>query len=124
MAVPDDYGRLRLLILDQGPDGHYDSSARALREQVPPLHPGYRTPYTLREGPLGPDAEGVRGEACVAIPAHLRKHWLGVATAARGKWVRAEVTVRPYRFEAAGTPLTGAALDLAALEELGRAGDN
>lgn len=42
MAVPDDFGRLRLLLLDERPDGAPDGSWGRLRNAVPRLHAGYR----------------------------------------------------------------------------------
>ena len=97
MAVPDDFGRLRLLLLDERPDGAPDGSWGRLRAAVPRLHASYRPPYEMRAGVLGPDADNVRGTVWIVLPAHRRTYWLGVAESLRGRWVTVEVTVRPFR---------------------------
>jgi hypothetical protein len=120
-AVSDDFGRVRILLLDEGRDGRPDGSARALRAAVGVVTgTDFRAPHELRDGPLPPSAEGVRGACWAVPPAHRRAHWLGVATALRGQWVRAEVTVRRYAFarDDDGTRAAGVALDLAMLEAL------
>ena len=135
MAVPDDFGRLRLLLLDERPDGAPDGSWGRLRNAVPRLHAGYRPPYEMRAGLLGSDADNVRGTVWIVLPAHRRTYWLGVAESLRGRWVTAEVTVRPFRLasqegaaaaqegaaaaqEGAAAAQEGAALDLAMLTQM------
>lgn len=119
MAVGDDFGRVRILLLDEGRDGRPDGSARALRAAAPAGAEDFRTPYELRHGPLPPSAEGVRGECWAVPPAHRRAHWLGVAAELRGQWVQAEATVRRYTFAAPdGARVAGVALDLVMLSRL------
>lgn len=122
MAVPDDFGRLRLLLLDERPNGVPDGSWGRLRNAVPRLHAGYRPPYEMRAGVLGSDADNVRGTVWIVLPAHRRTYWLGVAESLRGRWVTAEVTVRPFRLAsqegAAAAAQEGAALDLAMLTQM------
>lgn len=96
MAVPDDFGRLRLLLLDERPDGTTDGSWGRLRDAVPRPHADYRTPYEVRAGPLDPDAVGVRGTVWIVLPIHRRAYWREVAEGLRGQWVSVEVTVRPF----------------------------
>jgi len=108
MAVSDDFGRLRLLLLDERPDGAPDGSWGRLRDAVPRPHAAYRAPYEVRAGALGPDADGIRGTVWIVLPAHRRAHWLGVAEGLRGQWVTVEVTVRPFHFPSAGRETAGA----------------
>jgi hypothetical protein len=108
MAVPDDFGRLRLLLLDERPDGAADGSWGRLRDAVPRPHAGYQAPYEVRAGALGPDADGVRGTVWIVLPAHRRAHWREVAEGLRGQWVTVEVTVRPFHFPSSGRELPGA----------------
>jgi len=128
MAVSDDFGRLRVLILDAGPDGRPSDAGRALRAAVPrpaappgdPHRGEYRPPFELLAGPLPPDAAGVRGVAWAVPPARRRDFWLAEAARLRGRWVRLEATVRPFAVgfgEAGG--FAGASLDVAMLTALG-----
>lgn len=113
VAVSDDFSRVRLLLLDEGHDGRPDPSAGALRRAVP-ARGDAGVPYELRDGPLPADAAGVRGACWAVPPAHRRAHWLAVAAGLRGRWARAEVTLRPYCVEGR----RGVSLDLSMLEEL------
>lgn len=116
MAVPDDFGRIRILLMDQTRDGRPDKTWAVLRDSISRPYAAYRTPYKLH--PV--DTEGVRGEFWVSVPARHQKHWLGIAKETRGREVWAEVTVRPFSHVDATKPasVSGAALDLALLEEV------
>jgi hypothetical protein len=91
MAVPDGFGRLRILLVDRLPGGAPDLSWLALRDQVP-WSKSAKVPYQTH--PV--DAEGVRGEFWAVAPAHRRKHWLELAAELRGRFVKLEVTARRY----------------------------
>ncbi len=130
--MPDDFGRLRLLLLDTQPDGTPDGSWPRLRAAVPRPHENFRAPYDVRSGPLPANADGVRGTAWFVPPAHRRAHWLEVAQTLRGQWVVAEATIRRFRQPGAGgappagAELTeraadGASLDLAMLTPMAAA---
>jgi len=122
MAVPDDFGRLRVLLIERFADGTPDGSWAALAREF--SRAGGGLPYELREG--GADADGVRGTVRVAVPVRYRAHWGRVAESLRGQEVRVEATVRPYTFqpdaetspggEAQQATVSGVALDLAVLE--------
>jgi hypothetical protein len=128
MAVPDNFGRIRVLLADPLPRGSPDASWRILRDSLPG-GPERTSPYALRE----PDEDGVRGEFWAVPPAHRKAHWLGVAEALRGQEVRVEVTVRYFSYAGAGRQgsgaggdreaarLKGAALDVALIEPLAAA---
>ena len=121
MAVPDDFGRLRLLLIDEQPNGVSDSSWGRLRNAVPCLHSGYNPPYKISNESLGPYSDGVRGTAWFVPPAHRRAHWLEVAAALRGQWVTVEATVRPFSYPSSSRNVLsenvahqrGASLDIA-----------
>jgi len=111
MAVSDDFDRVRVLLMERPGD----SSWAQLAKEIPTLHENYRTPYELHD----PDTEDVRGVFWAVLPGHRKKYWLETATELRGRYVRAEVTVRPfsYRDKKTGERIMGASLDLAMLEE-------
>jgi hypothetical protein len=120
VAVPDEHGRVRLLILDTGPDGRPDPSWGRLVAGVPRRHAEYQPPY---EGASAGEtaATGVRGVARITLPARRRQYWLDLAGSLRGKPARLEVTVRPFAFDAEdGARREGAALDLAMMEAVPR----
>ena len=143
VAAPDDFGRIRIMLLDRRSAGglaahgnsaaardEYDPSWRQLLAAVGVADSaagghaagGRHTPHNLTAGDRAPDRDGVRGECWVTAPPRHRAHWLAVAAALRGRWARAEVTVRRYRRPAGrggadcgadcGTVLDLAALDL------------
>ena len=143
LAVPDDFSRLRLLLLDEKPDGSPDGSWSRLQSSIPQphanashpgdanashpgnanaSHPGdanaiHRLPY---EANTSHHPDGVRGTAWIVLPAHRRAYWLGVAADLRGQWVTAEVTVRPFVIPgtAANYYQRGISLDLSMLTQL------
>lgn len=114
MAVSDDYGRARLLILDERPNGVADSSWGVLQNAVPRVHADYQPPYEVC---VGSASDGVRGTVWFVLPAHRRAHWLEVAKNLRGQWVTVEATVRPFMIPGR-EPSGGASLDLAMLTPL------
>ena len=150
VAAPDDFGRIRILLLDRrlaggaaggaahssdlaGGAAHlaggaaardeYDPSWRQLLAAVGHAAAGRHTPHNITAGDRGPDHDGVRGECWVTAPPRHRAHWLAVAAALRGRWARAEVTVRRYRRPAGRGGADcgddcGTVLDLAALDPL------
>jgi hypothetical protein len=141
VAAPDDFGRIRILLLDRrlaggaaggaagGPGSsvaardEYDPSWRQLLAAVGMADSaagGRHTPHNFTAGDRAPDRDGVRGECWVTAPPRHRAHWLAVAAALRGRWARAEVTVRRYRRPARGGAGAdcGTVLDLAALDPL------
>ena len=107
MAVPDDFGRARLVIIGERPDGTPDSSWARLRAAHVDCEPARGAE---------PRAGEPHGVVCLVLPAHRRPHWLGVAETLRGQWVTVEATVRPYRRGEHGE--RGNALDLAMLAPL------
>jgi len=117
MAVPDDYGRLRIILLERFADGAPDSSWAMLARELPKVGPDYSVPYEIQ-----PADDETRGIVRVTVPARHRKHWGPVAESLRGREVRVEATVRPFRFakpqEGGGEAeyAAGVALDLAMLE--------
>jgi hypothetical protein len=119
LGATDDFGRVRLLLVERTRDGGWDDSWKRLREAIPPSSPGHQAPYELQGGLLRPADDDVRGVAHYMVPAHRRVHWLGVATELRGQWVRAEATLRPYVMaQGNGGRCAGVSLDLAMLEPL------
>lgn len=121
MAVPDDFGRLRVLLAENSADGTPDGSWAALARGLPRASDGYSVPYELWAD--GPDADGIRGVVRVAVPARHRAHWGQVAESLRGQEVQVEATARPFAFrldtesapETAQAVAAGVALDLAML---------
>lgn len=115
MAAPDDFGRVRVLLVDRRRDGAPDRSAERLREALP-FVPGLDRPFRLHAR----DAEDVVGEFWAVPPAHRRRYWLETAASLRGREVDVEVTLRPYSFPSpGGDGLTrGVAFDLAMLGEV------
>lgn len=127
MAVPDDFGRLRVLLVERAADGAPDGSWAMLARELPrggaeAKPKSYSVPYDLREE--GADADGVRGVVRVTVPKRYRAHWGKVAEGLRGQEVRVEVTVRPFTFQLdpespalapERTTAAGVALDLAML---------
>ncbi len=116
MAVPDDFGRIRVLLVDRLPGrSHTDPSCATLLREVR-CGPGGSPPYRVH----ATDTEGVRGEFWAVPPAHRKKHWLDTANTLRGQAVQVEVTVRHFRFasDAGSAPdqLAGASLDVAMIE--------
>lgn len=111
MAVPDDFGRIRVLLVDRLSTGAGDYSYAALRREIP-AGPGFAAPYVTRE----PDSEGTRGEFHAVPPARHKAHWLKVAEELRGREVRVEVTVRRYSFDTLARHGAGASLDVAMIE--------
>jgi hypothetical protein len=121
MAVPDDFGRVRVLLMNPLPSGAPSRSADVLRAELPA---GEDLPYATHPR----DPGDVIGEFWAVVPARYKKHWLAVAADLRGKEVRVEVTVRFYSYVSrnAGrtTPtdeeklLRGVALDVALIEPL------
>ncbi len=111
LGVTDDFGRVRLILYDEGRDGKCDNSWRVLQREAPV------GPYTLQEGPLRNGED--RGVVHFVIPPAHRKHWLEVAVDMRGRWVRVEALLRPYNMALGdGTRISGNSLDLAMLEAL------
>lgn len=115
MAVPDAFGRLRVLLVDRLRDGRSGTSWATLSAAAPGSGDA-SAPFEFG----APDADGVRGEFRATPPAHRKKYWLGVAEELRGQEVRVEVTVRPFSFVRADgvTWVSGMALDLAMVEPL------
>lgn len=120
MAVPDDYGRVRVLLMDPLPGGLPDRSWAILQNEAPVGY-GDHAPYVLHPG----GDEGARGEFWAVAPARRKEHWLKVAGELRGQEVRVEVTVRPYSYagharmaDKEGAHLRGLALDIAMIEPL------
>jgi len=113
MAVPDDFGRLRVLLLDRGADGAPDLSWVRLAREVPRARPGSSVPYEL----WNDAGDGTRGAVHVTVPDRHRAHWGPVAEKLRGQEVRVEATVRPFRIpgDPGSVTAVGVALDLAAL---------
>ena len=135
VAAPDDFGRIRIMLLDRrSANSLAHSSSAAARDEYDPswrqllaavgvadsAAGGRHTPHNLTAGDCAPDRDGVRGECWVTAPPRHRAHWLAVAAALRGRWARAEVTVRRYRRPARGGAAAdcGTVLDLAALDPL------
>jgi hypothetical protein len=131
MAVPDDFGRLRILIFAERPDGRPDGSWQRLRAAAP-QSAHCKVPYVASR-PAGPgelptpDADGVLGTAWFVAP-RRRSYWLQRASELRGQWVSVEATVRPYMRphmrpqdgEPPGdhSPRQGASLDLSLVTRL------
>jgi hypothetical protein len=110
LAATDNYGRVRLLLLEEAPDGKSDYSWRVLRAATTPFTSG---------APLA-DATGCVGEAFFVLPARYREHWLNVAAELRGQWVRVEATQRRYVMKKGnGCTTAGVSLDLTLLEAAG-----
>jgi hypothetical protein len=127
VAAPDDSGRLRFLLPPR--------EAAALRRAVP-APPGGAPP-----GVAWRTARGLPVDVALDVPvvpdARRRAFWHAAAAAARGRWVRVEVTARRYAFRAgggapdfadlgpaagggaagAGAPRAGTAFDLVFFEE-------
>jgi hypothetical protein len=114
MAVPDEFGRLRVLVVDELADGTECRSRDVLVRAIPDLE---GAPYRLH--PERPDSTGVWGTATLAVPARHRAHWLAEAARLRGREVRVEATLRRYEFERDGESVAGSALDVSAVEPLG-----
>lgn len=95
MAAPDDFGRIRLIIVDQTPENKIDRSAHILRTKVPKLGIKYNVPYKLVETTTQTD--DTRGVVTFTIPDHRKEYWLAESTGYRGRWVTIEATKRPYR---------------------------
>lgn len=115
MAVPDSFGRLRILLTDRSADGRPNHSLATLRRAIPGAGPGYSVPYEIAADRRPGD--DVAATVFVVLPARYCKHWSSVAEGLRGKEVRVEATVRPFSFaKGASEHVTGASLDLAMLE--------
>ena len=135
MAVPDDFGRLRVLLERDWAAPAVDhsaarldllctSAARGLTSAARPPSAGRRQ-YALdtiyEDGEAAPapavtlayvgpnSAQGAAAQAVVTVPARHRDHWLAEAALLRGRPVRVEATVRTYQFGAVGR--TGVACD-------------
>jgi hypothetical protein len=106
MLVPDDFGRVRLLLVKEGPGNRPDYSAEALRRALPG-----GGPHELRDAP---NTDGEWGAVWFALPPRHRAHWLKTAAELRGRWVVAEAAPRAYAFP---DGRRGVSLDLAMLEE-------
>jgi len=92
MAVPDKFGRVRILLLNEHPNGSPNKSFTILDTALEGV---VDLPFT-RNTPKSIKADGVVGVCWAVSPAHRKAHWLGVAEQLRGQWVRIEVTVRKY----------------------------
>ena len=104
MAVPDDFERIRVLLMNPLPSGMIDKSANVLREAS--------INYPNLSFKLHPrDTEGVIGEFWATLPKY-KKHWLSIAADLRGREVKVEVTLRPYFVEGK----RGHALDVVMIE--------
>ena len=88
VAVPDDFGRLRLQLLIEGPTGYPDSSLPRLQRAVATFGQRFEGPFTL-------DADG-SAMVWIVAPAHRRAFWLERAAELRGTWASAEVTLRGF----------------------------
>jgi hypothetical protein len=122
MAVPDSFGRVRVLLMSSLPNGKADRGAELLRVSLP-FSSGLDLPFRLHAR----DAEDTVGEFWAVPPAHRRRYWLDLATELRGTPVRVEVTLRPYTFPVPGavepstekaSVLHGVAFDVAMIEKL------
>lgn len=116
MAAPDDFGRVRVLLVNPLPSGASDRSATVLNEALP-FAPGLDRPFRLHAR----DTEDVVGEFWAVPPKHRRQYWLETAAELRGQEVTVEVTLRPYSFPSPTAPesfVRGVAFDLAMLTPL------
>ena len=112
MAVPDDFGRIRVILMEKFANGHYDTSWSILRRELPKLNQWYSVPYELHP----PMDDETRGIAHVTVPKRHKKYWDSIATSLLGKEVQIEATIRPFRFaNRSGEYTTGVSLDLASL---------
>lgn len=98
MAVPDDYGRIRIVLADERPDGSSNRSKENYLRVTGGAAPTHRDTIAI-----------------VTAPAHRRAYWLGEAVRLRGRWVTAEAVLRPFRNCGVGVA-PGVALDLVALD--------
>ena len=112
MSSPDDFGRLRVLLLAADPDGRDDRSSdvvrRAVDYAIPATGMSASLPYRLSH-PI----DGVCGTVTLVAPERHRAHWLGVAAALHGKRVRVEAIVRSYVFPG---KKCGVSLDISMIE--------
>ena len=123
MAVPDDFGRVRVLLVDEFPDGTRDYSAAALRRAIPD-NKNMSVPYRIKEHA----DDGVLGEFWCVLPQRYAKHWTAVAAELRGRPVKEEATLRPFQMVVRGndgpdgeeseTINSGMSLDVALIEEV------
>jgi hypothetical protein len=126
MAVPDGFGRIRVLLMDPLPSGAPDRSWARLRSEIWGGAADH-VPYTLHSTCV----EGVQGEFWAVPPARRKQYWLEVAGELRGREVRVEVTVRRFSYAARAksptggvraateaAPIKGAALDVASIDLL------
>jgi hypothetical protein len=116
MAASDRHDRIRIMILDERPNGYPDPSAVQLRRIAASA---VGTPYELRDEQVIPQScEGVRGVCWIVLPARHKKHWLTIAEELRSQWVQAEAIARRYEFDQPdGERRSGVSLDLAMLEK-------
>jgi hypothetical protein len=103
MGSADQFHRLRLLLTDQHPDGHPDTTADFLRRRF-----GDNLPGRLRDRT---SSSGLCGECWLSTPRH-REYWLHRARELEGQYVSVEVTVRYYSFDGR----RGVGLDVSLIE--------
>jgi hypothetical protein len=114
MAVPDDFGRLRIILVDRTSDGQFDPSLGNLRDAIPYKGPQFSLPYEMK---IDKDDDTV-GTATIFVPDRYKKHWGAVAESLRGLEVKLEATLRPFTIHGKDASTSGVALDLAMLEPL------
>lgn len=82
MAVPDDYNRIRLLLIKRPPDVLLD-----MRKKY-----DIDLPFKLYKA----DSEDVCGIVTVNLPKHFKNHWIDYAEKNRGRVTEIEVMPRKY----------------------------
>lgn len=111
-AAPDDFGRLRFLLLDELKSGKKDYSSTALARAIPP---SLTRPFKLWDA-----RDGVVGEFWVIAPKRKEKLFATMHAEARGKEVAVEVSLRRYHFTPPGKEesIAGISLDLLDITEI------
>lgn len=133
LVAPDDFGRLRLCLVDVLPSRERDAVADgswARLKQAVPYSSEYSVPYDLPQGGA-PDDAGIRGECWITLPdgrsresRGRRDRILALAKELRGKEVAVRVRPKRFAFDSGarhndGAHVAGTALVLETLEALG-----
>lgn len=103
LLASDDFGRLRLLLVDELPNDSKDLSAFKLREAcgkllgLPSIAPldDNSYPYKLTAKP----EDNCWGTCHIVVPKRHLMHWASEAQRWRGKRVRMEVTLRKFAMQ-------------------------